>query len=123
MDWFRCALEFFEAFLVALRAESLRLHSTPRLALETARARGLRRGRRTEEERARLRRLIRAIDRRFPLGANCYRRVLAEIAMDSGAASEPVHVGLKARGKPGSGHVWLSSNPDFAAPYDMEFVA
>jgi hypothetical protein len=46
-----------------------------------------------------------------------------EIALDAGAAKEPVHMGLKAHGAPNSGHVWLASAPDGDGGYDAEFVA
>jgi len=72
--------------------------------------------------RERLRRTIRFVDRLFPSGPNCYRRTLTEIALDAGAAAEPVHMGLQANGGPRSGHIWLASAPDGAGRYDAEFV-
>jgi hypothetical protein len=73
-------------------------------------------------KRVRLRRIIRFVDRLFPSGPNCYRRALIEIAMDAGAAAEPLHMGLQAEGGLNSGHAWLASSPDPSRSYDAEFV-
>ena len=70
--------------------------------------------RRSPSERGALRRVIGAVDARFPGGANCYRRALLEICVDAGAAEEKLCMGLKSRGGPGSGHAWLASWPDAA---------
>ena len=66
--------------------------------------------------------MIGIIDRAFPSGPNCYRRVLVEIAMDAGAAEEDLHIGLRAHGGPKSGHAWLGSEGTAAERYDAEFV-
>jgi hypothetical protein len=72
--------------------------------------------------RTKLQRLIRFVDRLFPSGPNCYRRALIEIAMDAGAAAEPLHMGLQAEGGLNSGHAWLASSSDPSRSYDAEFV-
>jgi hypothetical protein len=72
--------------------------------------------------RARLQWLIRAVDRLFPSGPNCYRRALVEIGIDAGAAAERLHMGLSAFGGRDSGHAWLTSSPG-TERYDAEFVA
>jgi hypothetical protein len=95
----------------------------PAPLIASLRARGRRRIARTPSERARLRRLIGAVDRRFPSGPNCYRRVLTEVLLDAGAAHEAVHLGLSASGLPGSGHVWLHSDPPSPTEtYEAELV-
>jgi len=66
--------------------------------------------------------VIRLVDRCFPSGGNCYRRVLIEIGMDAGAAAERLHLGLRADGGLNSGHAWLESAPGRLDPYDAEFV-
>src|SRR5262249_44384489 len=62
---------------------------------------------RSPRDRARLQRAIAWVDACFPGGGNCYRRALLEMALDRGAASEPLRMGLKAGGGRGSGHAWL----------------
>lgn len=72
--------------------------------------------------RHRLQRAIRFVDRCFPSGPSCYRRALLEIALDAGAATEPLHLGLRSRGGPQSGHAWLASDRGSLERYDAEFV-
>jgi hypothetical protein len=72
--------------------------------------------------RRRLHRIISLVDRLLPRPANCYRRALVEIAMDAGAATEPLHFGLRAGGGKDSGHAWLGAQPAVGARYDAEFI-
>jgi hypothetical protein len=58
--------------------------------------------------------MIALVDRVLPGEPNCLRRALLEIALDAGAAEEPLHLGLKVPGGPRSGHAWLASWPDAA---------
>jgi hypothetical protein len=111
-----------EILLIAPSVERKRSAVAPNALLPLLRARGLARPARDDRGRARLRRAIRFVDRLFPSGPNCYRRALLEIAMDAGAAREPLHMGLNAEGGPRSGHAWLASSPDRPAHYDAEFV-
>jgi hypothetical protein len=94
-----------------------------RKLIASLRSRGALCAARDAGQREDLRAAIRFVDRLFPSGPNCFRRVLMEIALDAGAAKEPVHMGLKAHGAPNSGHVWLASAPDGDGGYDAEFVA
>lgn len=55
-------------------------------------------------ERARLRGTIASCDRMVPFGAGCYRRALLEMALDAGAAEEPLVLGLR---RHGLGHAWV----------------
>jgi hypothetical protein len=71
--------------------------------------------------RAQLRRAIALVDRLFPSGPNCYRRALVEIALDAGAAAEPLRMGIRKDGAPKSGHAWLPSWPERQERYDAEF--
>jgi hypothetical protein len=72
---------------------------------------------RSQRERVLLRQAISAVDRVMPGGANCYRRVLLEIALDAGAAAEPVMLGFRSDGGAASGHAWLAHERQVAA-YD-----
>jgi hypothetical protein len=66
--------------------------------------------------------VIAFVDRSFPSGANCYRRVLLEIALDSGAAREPIYFAFSAGGGPQSGHACLASDRVTLESYDAVFV-
>ncbi len=77
---------------------------------------------RDEKRRDGLRRAIRLVDRVMPGGPNCYRRVLLEVALDAGAAREPINLGLMTSGKPKSGHAWLGDRRDSAVRYDAELA-
>jgi SAM-dependent methyltransferase len=61
---------------------------------------------RTPLERARLRATIASCDRLVPFGAGCYRRALLEMALDAGAAEEPLVLGLR---RHGIGHAWVGA--------------
>ena len=115
-------LVLLEAAAVAIRVEMDRARRGPKDLVPKLRARGATRPCRNEVERRRLQRTIGVVDRCFPLGGNCYRRALIEIAMDAGAAAEPLHMGLRADGGPNSGHAWLESARGGAERYDAEFV-
>ena len=99
------------------RVEAARVTLGPAPAATAARRFGLARASRSLDERARLRRAISWIDRLMPGGPNCYRRVLLEMALDSGAAHEPLMMGFRSSGGLGSGHAWLASRPP-AETYD-----
>lgn len=94
----------------------------PSELIKKLRAMGASRKGRNAAGRDRLRRFIRFVDSYFPSGPNCYRRALIEIALDSGAAAERLHLGLQRHGTPFSGHAWLASSPDRGGTYDAEFV-
>lgn len=117
------AAELWRVAAVAVSVNRGRRTQPARKLIAKLRARGALCASRSSEQREDLRAAIRLVDRLFPSGPNCFRRVLMEIALDAGAAKEPVHMGLKAHGAPNSGHVWLASAPDGAGGYDAEFVA
>jgi hypothetical protein len=77
-----------------------------------ARLRRRRSPRRLPAARARLRKAIRWVDARLPGGASCWRRALLEVALDRGAASEAVLLGVLASSEPRSGHCWLESDTE-----------
>jgi hypothetical protein len=104
------ATEVCRVAIVLPFAEAGRLSVGPRAMLAGARALGLRQRRRDPAARRRLRRVIGAIDKRIPGGANCYRRSLVELALDRGAAGEKLLIGLMRTGDPKSGHAWLESH-------------
>ena len=91
-----------------------RRYAGPRPAAAAARAKGLENPGRSIEARARLQRSIRWVDALVPGGRDCYRRALLEMTLDAGAAREPLMLGLRADGRPRSGHAWLASAPDGA---------
>jgi hypothetical protein len=107
---------------VAIAANRARVERGPARLLAELRARGSARRARDASGRQALRRIIAFVDRCFPSGENCYRRVLIEIAMDAGAASEPLHLGLRAHGGKDSGHAWLGVASGRVGNYDAEFV-
>lgn len=90
---------------VELMRRTVGLHG----AVDRARKRGMTRTARSPESRRALKRVIAALDRRWPGGGNCVRRSLAELALDSGAASERFFAGFRAGGGLQSGHAWLES--------------
>jgi hypothetical protein len=77
---------------------------------------------RSGADRVRLRRLIRAIDRRLPDGGNCFRRALLESGLDPQTAREPIYFGLREHGGPKSGHAWLRDDHESDGRYDAEFA-
>jgi hypothetical protein len=91
----------------------------PGAAVAWARAAGRRSRTRTVAARERLRRVIAAVDRRVPGGANCYRRSLLELALDGGAArTDKLLAGFVAGGGARSGHAWLESHAVPEQRYD-----
>jgi hypothetical protein len=92
--------------LVEWKRRRASLHS----AVAYARARSGANGARSGAGRARLQRLIRAVDARMPDGGNCVRRALLEMSLDAGAARERLYAGLRTGGGPKSGHAWLESH-------------
>jgi|SRR5579863_2559687 len=113
-------IELVEVLAVGIRVDRARSRRGPDRLLPQLRARGARSRLRDAAARARLQRVIGVVDRFFPSGGNCYRRALMEIALDAGAAAEPLHLGLQAHGGPGSGHAWLGDRSGDPAPYDAE---
>lgn len=71
-----------------------RVRDTPQRVLAELRASGATAKERGPVGRARLRRAIGWVDAMVPGGANCYRRILLELALDAGAARETVVFGL-----------------------------
>jgi hypothetical protein len=99
-----------------------RLGEGPEPLVARLRERGRAARRRDEAERAGLRRAIALVDRFMPGGGNCYRRVLLEIALDAGAAAEPLHLGLQKGGGPNTGHAWLGDHKGNDVRYDVELT-
>lgn len=114
--------DFLLAALTIFRAERSRRYEGPGLAVPRFRGLGTRRRRRTGRSLARLRRVIGIADRWMPGGPNCYRRALAEMALDAGSAELPLHMGL-VRGQPDlGGHAWLGDQRDSNARYEVELA-
>ena len=90
----RLTRELKRVALVVREVDARRGAEPPERVLAAMRARGETAERRGPIGRARLRRAIGWIDAFVPGGANCYRRVLLEIALDAGAARETVVLGL-----------------------------
>jgi hypothetical protein len=79
--------------------------------------------RRAPQSRRNLQRVIRAIDRILPGEPNCLRRVLLELSLDEGAASEPVVLGVNVGLGKSTGHVWLGTAPPPNNRYDVKLSA
>jgi hypothetical protein len=114
-EWF---LVFARVALALPRIELRRKIEGPAPLLDRLRAEGLQCRPRTEAQRAILRQLILSVDARMPGGANCYRRVLLEVALDAAAASAPFSMGLDAGCAPLSGHAWLGIGDLGGRSYD-----
>lgn len=111
-------LELARALREIRRAERLRMTQGPAEAVAAQRARGRRRKRRRSPEQRRiLRRAIVSVDARYPGGGNCFRRVLTELALESGAAEDRLVFGLDI-GR--TGHVAFEGTED--AVFDVVFV-
>jgi hypothetical protein len=115
-------LEVAEVIGLTITLNRARSRRGPKALTSSLRSRAMNVAARSPEERARLQRVIRVVDKCFPTGPNCYRRALVEIAMDAGAASEGLHLGLMAAGGRDSGHAWLASWPEADRRYDAELV-
>lgn len=107
---------------VALKVNGARSRLGPRVLVKDLRALGASCETRSTSERRQLQRAIHFVDRLFLSGPNCYRRALIEIAMDAGAAREPLHMGLLETDVPGSGHAWLGSQENCSHRYQVEFT-
>jgi hypothetical protein len=105
------------------RVERGRISVGPSPLVTALRAEAMSRSSRRPSERTRLKAIIARVDARMPGGGNCYRRALLEIALDRGAAAEPLFLGLNASGEPSSGHAWLGSAPNAGgAPKDYDAI-
>jgi hypothetical protein len=104
------------------RIERERRKGNGAVALKMARSVGQFRRRRSPSGRLLLRRFLYQFDKVLP-GSNCFRRVLLEVALDSGSSAESVCFGVDTGANPFSGHVWIES--DTASPslktYDYVF--
>lgn len=80
----------------------------PGPAIKVLRGSALRKLLRDSAGRQRLHRAVGWVDRHLWPGANCYRRVLLQVALDRGVAAEPVYFGLKLENDRLDGHAWLS---------------
>ncbi len=115
------AADLLQVAVLAVPVDRARRQEGPRDLIARLRQRGRRFSPRDAARRAALQRAIARVDRLFPGGPNCYRRVLLEIALDGGAAREPISFGLRAGGGPGSGHAFLGSEPPPSSSYDAVF--
>ncbi len=110
------ALELARVLLVIQQAERLRSRKSPEEAVTSMRARGRAEHARGPLGRARLKRAIGWADALFPGGGNCLRRVLVELSLDEGAATEPLAFGLDVGG---TGHVAFADAEDLR--FDVVF--
>jgi hypothetical protein len=116
-------LDFAAAVPALIDAErSRRRDEGPGEAVPRFRARGRSRRRRDPERLARLERVVAIADRLLPGGPNCYRRVLAEISLDAGAAAEPMYLGIVHGQATLGGHAWLGDRREPGARYDVELA-
>jgi hypothetical protein len=110
------ARELGRAVRAAFAAERSRRAEPPARAVARMRALGRTRVPRGVVGRARLRRAVGWIDAAFPGGPNCFRRVLTELALDSGAAGETLVFGLDVDR---TGHVAFKDTEDRS--FDVAF--
>jgi hypothetical protein len=110
-----------EAIRVAMRLPRVERWRSlgPQAATVLAREMGRRAPVRSPEDTARLRRAIGVVDRLC--GANCYRRVLLELALDRKAADDPIYVGIRGRDDAGLGHAWRGHDARLEAQYEAVF--
>ena len=105
----------------AVIAADLLRRGSPREALARARSRGEREIERTREERLALRERLALVEGLVPPRANCFRRVLAEILLDRGAATDAVIFSLDLAT---DGHAHFRSDPNGPPRrYDVSFEA
>jgi hypothetical protein len=116
------AVELLRVLSVLAVVEKSRTELGIEPAVAVMRERGGRSIHRDPARRVQLQRAIGWVDARMSGGANCYRRVLLELALDSGASSELVRVGVCAKGGRGSGHAWLGARSAGAERYDLELT-
>jgi hypothetical protein len=103
-------VELLRVLSVAARIDQARTREGPTPLVARLRAEGRTQPRRDRAARQRLQWAVSAVDARFPDGGNCYRRVLIEMALDAGAAREPVFFGLRSGGGVGTGHAYFASD-------------
>jgi hypothetical protein len=111
-------LELGPILLVLPGVEAGRRRRGPGPLLAELRRKGRRSRERDPAARARLQRAIGWVDQQFPGGANCYRRALLEIALDRGAAAEPLRMGFRVQREGEPGHAWLGNRGGHAEDYD-----
>jgi hypothetical protein len=121
LDVWRAVADLLEVAFISRRIDAARRRLGPLHLVERLRRRGAAHPRRGERNRARLKQVIRIVDRAFFAEPNCYRRALIEMAMDAGAATEVLHMGLNSDRDLGLGHAWLDSSPDKGEGYQAEF--
>jgi hypothetical protein len=88
------AMELARVLRRVREIDERRQRDAPQRVLADLRASGATAKERGPIGRARLRRAIGWVDAMIPGGANCYRRILLELALDAGAARETVVFGL-----------------------------
>jgi hypothetical protein len=104
-------LDFLRVLVAIPAIERRRRHLGLHESVALSRSDALKRQKRNSVARMRLRRVIAVVDSMMPDGANCVRRSLTEMALDAGAAEEPLYAGLRRGGGARSGHAWLKSQP------------
>lgn len=115
--------EIIRAWLIEPEVERGRLGEGPVPLLERLRRWGRAQPTRDPQGRLRLRAAIGIAERLRGRRPNCYRRVLMEVALDAGAAVEPVHLALDSNGGVGSGHAYLESHDQTDGDdYDARFA-
>jgi hypothetical protein len=114
--------DFVRVALLSVPVDRARRREGPAAVIARMRFHGKRARRRPPPDRARLKSLISLVDSLFPSGRNCYRRVLLEVALDAGAAEEPVYFALRSGGGAGTGHAYLASDGHPDTAYDAVFT-
>jgi hypothetical protein len=124
VGWYLASVpDLIRAWMIEPTVESCRLTTGPKPLISRLRAQGTTKASRTDAGRSRLRFAIALAERLRGRKPNCYRRVLMEIALDAGAAREPVFMGIRDGGGAGTGHAYLPSHPDSRdVDYDAVFA-
>ncbi len=119
MQFLGTLMELLRVLLVLRGAETARRFPGIQQLLLAIRSGARRLPERTPWARRNLRRAIAWVDSLLPGGPNCYRRVLLEMMLDRGAASEPVCMGFLSDGDKLTGHVWLLGHAESSDGYQV----
>jgi hypothetical protein len=115
------ARDLVQAMRVLREVERARWVEGPAVLVARLRRRGMKGEARSPEGRRRLLRLIRLLDRWLMPEPNCYRRALANVALDPVSAAEPFVLGLDLPGTQARGHAWVEGTDEGGGRFDVEF--
>jgi Transglutaminase-like superfamily len=120
MAFFLTLGEVIRVLAVLPRVELGRRRQGTRGLIGALRRRGAAAAARGADQRQRLRRAIGLVDAAC-LKRNCLRRALLEVALDAGAAAEPLNLGFRKEGPRLTGHAWLGADNSPAQDFPAQF--